>query len=188
MNLLLDNDSFESFRKGDASVMNKLYDDYVGMLYLFCFKKLQNVHDAEDVTAGTLAQLWISRETMKDPMHIHRFVFMVARNKCVDLLRAARRVTELDLIKGENEMMPDDDGRFAFERLNAQVTAEMLRQLEMEVEKLPRIRREVFRLNFMESRSIKEIADHLGIDIKTVYTHRRHAIDQLRKTILKAFT
>jgi RNA polymerase sigma-70 factor (ECF subfamily) len=69
--------------------------------------------------------------------------------------------------------------------LSYMVHAEVLREVEFEIDQLPNRCKEIFKLIYYERRSADEIAGMLGISINTVWVQRAKAIQLIRTNLLK---
>jgi len=106
-------------------------------------------------------------------------IFRVARNLAIDHVRGRGRRSqfeqELELLYAITDERPEMD--------DALVTAEELAQVEAGFQSLPAMSREVFELCRQEGLSHPQIADRLGMSVRTVARHMAHAMQLLRKRI-----
>jgi RNA polymerase sigma-70 factor, ECF subfamily len=56
-----------------------------------CYRMLGNLHDAEDVTQETLLRVWRTRDSFEGNASVHTWLYRIATNACLDLLRTRRR-------------------------------------------------------------------------------------------------
>ena len=185
-----DQQTVDRLREGDKAAFECFYKRYKEALYWFCYRILRQHEDAEDATATTLAQLWLSREKMKELHHVRNFLYLVARNACIDQLRDKRKedgwrgpTNDYDQLA---EMTPEPDERERYEILAAEFHVADLREyVRSEIALLPKGCQEVCRLYFLEQKTIEEAAKIIGIERSTAYTHRSHGRELLRKALSK---
>ncbi|HEY4208079.1 MAG TPA: sigma-70 family RNA polymerase sigma factor [Puia sp.] len=79
--------SLDAFRKGDIKAYTKVYRHYFEKICLYVYKKIKNDAEAKDIANETLAALWNERAKFKDLAHIRHFLYIVARNRCIDYYR-----------------------------------------------------------------------------------------------------
>jgi RNA polymerase sigma factor (sigma-70 family) len=92
-----------SFARPCEERFEVLYHDFSPILYSYCFRRLRDHHAAADVVQETLTRCWTRRAEL-DPQLLPRWLFRVARNLCLDLLSARRRVsaTNADIDDGRH--------------------------------------------------------------------------------------
>lgn len=195
----LDDAALTAFRQGNERVFTEIYDKYRRKIYVFSFNILQNKEEAEDITAETLAQLWQERANFYDEKYINNFLYKVAKNKCINLLKA--RKTEGKTLRHADqewleETIKDEDSTHFQNMITAELSDQLwMEQVKKEIDQLSPRRKEIFRLHFLEGWPVDEIADHLHLSPGTVYKTIEQAREilkaQIRKKgyelILKAF-
>jgi RNA polymerase sigma-70 factor, ECF subfamily len=75
-------------------------------LHRFCTRMCRSALDGEDVVQETLAQAFYQLPSLKEPSRIEPWLFRIAHNKCVDLIRRERRHRE-DTVPYEDEHQPE---------------------------------------------------------------------------------
>jgi len=162
--------ALDAFLQGDRKAFDTIYQAYKEIIYSYCYKILQNKAEAEDCTAETFLALWERVKPFNDTDHIDNFLFRVARNKSLNLVRQHKTRNTRPL--GESDDIQD--------RLESYVNAKLcLEQVWIEKEKLPPRPGEVLRLLYKHM-SIKEIAAYLRISRNTVDQHIKRARDALK--------
>lgn len=138
--------------------------------------------EAEDLLQDVLYQL---TSTGTDSIeHISSWLFTVARNKITDLYRK-RKPESFSAIDKKNS---DSDALYLADilpDLGGGPEQELLRKTIMEVldeaiEDLPENQKEVFLLHEFEGKSFKEIATETGIEVPTLISRKRYAVNKLR--------
>src|SRR6056297_1931393 len=77
----------EQFRKGDEMAFELIYYRTSGKLKGFLLKVLPNDEDAESVLQEIYLKLWNTRENVKPDKNFETYLFAVARNMVVDIMR-----------------------------------------------------------------------------------------------------
>jgi RNA polymerase sigma-70 factor (ECF subfamily) len=171
------------FRNGDEYILQRLFDAYYQQLYLYCYKILKNRLDAEDVVAEVMVKLWSQRKSIKNDNHIYNFLHMTARNKCIDLLRQ-RKTGVIQSLEAAPEEHPSAEwDNNIYDRLEAGIKAGYLSALLSEMNKLPAQQKEVMHLHVICEVPVKKIATQLRLSIKTVYFHKKQAIQHLKQLL-----
>ena len=158
---------------------------YGKQLFGFIRSRVPTNEDAEDI----LQDVWYQLSNQSSPDEIESmsgWLHRVAKNKITDKLRKKKQ-TSLDAYasEGEDELFQIADLFLA--DANDTDTKE-LQQLFWEtlfdaLEELPEKQREVFILNELEEKTLQQIADMKGENLKTIISRKRYAVLHLRKRL-----
>lgn len=168
-------DWIEEFKEGKEWAFNKAYDEFFYPLCYFAFKLIHHQPEAEEIAADSLHKLMRDFQKIKDKDHMRAFLYKTTRNHCSDVLRKRRRAPALTGVP-EDESIIDQDELVD----NLLIKTEMMEAIYQEIEQLPRLRREVFSLFYLEGMSMEEIARRLGINEDVVRSTKSKAAAQLR--------
>lgn len=163
--------------KGDRLAFEKIFQLYSERIYYFTIKYINNREDAEEITQEVFVKLWNRREAIKTELSFSSYLFMIAKNAVIDVLRKKQKEAALAeglKQKGEGHLSPAD---------NSLEYKELSSIVQHAINNLPEKRRQIFLMIREEELSYKEIAEKLSISTKTVETHMRLALQQLRKSI-----
>lgn len=151
-----------------------IYDKYWKRLYLSAFSIIREAGPCEDIVQDVLLQLWLKRAEVE--IHsLKSYLFSAVRYKVLSFIRSAghRKVFiypgELEQLAGIEELK---------DRLNERDITGML---DDGIAALPERCKEVFVLSRKEFLSNRQIADRMGISIKTVEAQMTIALRQLKK-------
>ncbi len=155
---------------GDKKLSFKeLFRDYYPSLLHFAFQILKNRHDAEDIVQDVFMNMWRTRPTFENETAMKAWLYMVTRNRA------------LDVLKKKSPVYTDVS---AFEQLEQEVDLivkeEAFRLLDAAIEQLPDRTREVIRLS-LDNYSVKEVAEKLNITVNTVKTLKSRAYKFLKE-------
>lgn len=144
---------------------------------------------AEDVVQDVLYSVWKRRFFVRwDPAQnggrIHAYCFRSVFNRCMDYLERGktRKAVEAEekvfLERAEKYYDPDRNPviRHLFDQ-------DLRESLDHSIEALPSRSREVFRLSYIEGFTHAEIAEKLGISVRTVDGHIYTALQSLRSSL-----
>lgn len=161
-------------RDGKEAAFSILYRQFHQRV-LFFARRYVNETEAQDITAEAFIQLWKRRAHFDDIRSISAFLFVAARNRCYNFLRdsAYHKAQETALIR---EVEHSTAASLAAEEVRLQ----LVELLNAEIQKLPAKMREVFLLSFQDGLKPAQIAERLGIQVKTVSNQKLSAIHLLR--------
>jgi RNA polymerase sigma-70 factor (family 1) len=170
-----------SFREGNKDAFRLIYDQMVRPLTFFVENIIHSQHDAEDIVANSFYKLYHARTGMRSFEHVKRWLYVIVRNEAIDYLRARTRTRENHHDIAYLESGVEERERTETER----VKANMLQNMHMEIEKLPKQRRAILRLYFFEQKNTTEIAEMMQLSPQTVLNHKTKAINSLRESGLR---
>ncbi len=85
-----------SVRRGDSAAFEAMYDRHSTELLSFCVYMLGSRHDAEDAVQATFAAAYRSLRSDRRTVALRPWLFTIARNQCLSILRRRRPWVELN--------------------------------------------------------------------------------------------
>ncbi|SEP47808.1 RNA polymerase sigma-70 factor [Niastella yeongjuensis] len=167
------------FKRGNTHAFRVVYDMFFPSLCFFAKRLVDNDGEGEDIAADSFVKLLHRHDSFDTLPNIKAFLYITTRNACLNYLRYTQRTHSS---KRELNRLQEKTDEHA---LSHMVHAEVLREVEFEIEQLPNRCREIFKLIYYERRSADEIAALLGISINTVWVQRAKAIQLIRTNLLK---
>lgn len=159
----------------DEQAFATLYDRYVEAIYRFCFFKLSNKEEAQDITSETFIKVWqylINTEHL-EVQNVKSLIYSIARNNIIDLYRSRSRRPELPLDESIDVVAATD----VVETMNQSQDHERMLGL---LKKLKQEYQEVVMLRYIEDFSIGDIADILGKTNTTIRVTLHRAVKKLQ--------
>ena len=146
---------------------------YHRTIYRVCFGLLKDAHEAEDVTQETFLKYW---QLSGEVRGAKAWLITVARNKCLDRLRSARRFVDADPEIFEQQI----DDRDPEWHANSDQTRGRLMRL---VNRLSEPQRSLILLFDVEGLTGQECAEALGLNVNQVKVYLHRARRQLRSAL-----
>jgi RNA polymerase sigma-70 factor (ECF subfamily) len=78
-------------RSGDEDAFRALTEPHRRELHVHCYRMLGSVDDADDVLQETLLSAWRGLSAYEERASIRTWLYRIATNRCLNVLRAARR-------------------------------------------------------------------------------------------------
>ncbi len=128
--------------------------------------------EAEDLVQQVFVKIWEQRERLDIAWSLKAYLYKTVHNAALNRLRAANtrsKYLETNAAQLENANVTPDD-----------TASELNERLQKALDLLPPQCRHVFELSRFEELKYREIADQLGISIKTVETQMGKALRILR--------
>lgn len=165
---------FAPIAAGDRNAFEALFRLHYAPLCAFAAQYVKDVDKAEDLVQDLFFRLWMERERTKVTSSVKAYLFQAVRNRCLNALKTQSRVRSL------NEEIDDATGHE--ERSEEEFTDRSAR-VHAAIEGLPEERRKVFKLSRNDGLKYQEIADRLGISVKTVENQMGKALKTLREEL-----
>src|SRR5690606_10968815 len=161
-------------RTGDQAAFKAIFLFYEKRLYSFSFRFLKDREQAEEILQEVFLNLWINREKIDSSYPLGSFLYTVTRRLTLNYLRQAANSQKL------KEKLWISIKESQNETEEAVLLADLKRQINQSVQKLPRQQQLVFRLSRDEGLSHEEIAQRLRISSNTVKNHLVQALKRIR--------
>lgn len=174
-----DKSLLQEFRQGNTHAFRAVYDMFFPSLCFFAKRLVDNDGEGEDIAADSFVKLLNRYDSFDSIPNIKAFLYITTRNACLNYLRYTQRQHSS---KRELNRIQDKTDEHALSHI---VHAEVLREVEFEIEQLPNRCREIFKLIYYDRRSADDIAEMLEISINTVWVQRAKAIQLIRTNLLK---
>jgi RNA polymerase sigma-70 factor (family 1) len=166
---------------GDERAFTTLYDLYWEPIYKLVLKYLKSSELARDVSQEIMMQIWEGRGKLAHVRNLQSYLYNVARNNAVNVLRAAGRS---DIVMGEIARNFNRDAVcYPDDTLQKDYQAFIKRILDT----LPPRSKEVFLLCREEGRTYEEVAAALGISKNAIRNYMVVALDKLREAAKDEF-
>jgi RNA polymerase sigma-70 factor (ECF subfamily) len=165
----LKNDSRKAFEE--------IFKKYADRIYYFSIKYLKSKEDAEEITQEVFVRLWNRRFDLKTELSFSSYLFMIAKNAVIDMLRKRQKesVFNEEINPSVESTLYEDNKSVEYKELN--------NIIQKSIADLPLKRRQIYLLSRDEGLTYKQIAEKLNISIKTVESHMRLALQQLKKSV-----
>ncbi len=174
-----DKEYVECLKKDDFIAFDALFHKYSASLYAFAQSITRDSFAAEEVTQLVFLKVWEKREQIKEHLSFKSFLFSVAYHETISWLRKEKsekmRIGEFVRMSGFQTSETENTVEFR----NIESLANGL------IQEMPEKRKEIFRLSREQGFSNKEIAEKLGISMKTVENQMTSALKYLREKLGK---
>ena len=164
------------------------YELHVDAIYRFILRLLGNPTDAEDMTAETFLRAYQSWSELLDPASVRAWLFRIAYNGCIDLMRQRQRYRAIPLdITAVDEMTqaftsPATSTETPLKGLIRSESAEFLQAALLQLRPIDRTVLVLGELEGTSNREIAEIVQRSEIAVKSL---RQRARKALRDEVLR---
>jgi RNA polymerase sigma-70 factor (family 1) len=159
--------------KNDKQAFNDLFLTYYEKLVQFAFHFLNKTEVAEDIVADIFSNIWMKPGKLSGVYNVEAYLYTSVKNACFDQLRREQKnIQTVDLLT-ENLSLSD----------LPMETKELKTLLKNAIAALPEQRRLVFVLVKEHGRKNVEVAEILGISVRTVENQLYKAVKTLANEI-----
>lgn len=169
-----------ALKNDERATFNFLFDKYYSRLYYFSNRYLNMTSEAEEVVQDVFLKLWLNKDTLDENLSIQSYLFTIVKNSVLNIIRkrTSRRNYEQNELFTATAFAADSPIDVEF--------LELSKILQDAIDTLPPKRKEVFLLSRYDELTNKEIADKLGIAVKTVEAQITAALKQLKTILAKS--
>ena len=168
-------------RAGDHAALGTIFRAFVLPLSAFAYRSVQSRDTAAELVQDVFYRIWRGHARWEVEGSLKAYLYRATRNRVLDFLKheqierrwAERSVREHAADVGRSHALVDE----------AIDTQDRVVALERALDALPERRRLVFVLRWREGLSHREIADRMGVTVKTVENQLTRAIQALRERL-----
>jgi RNA polymerase sigma-70 factor (family 1) len=175
--LFPDDNYADRLREGDEAAFRHVMDRYFPIITHFALRIVRDRAAAEDIAEETFIKLWQTRERTRNFQSIKAFLFIAAKNACINELRSEKSKVRRN--EGFAAIAVTEGDAIDREIIRAEVWAEIWRAADELPEKIG----QVFRLGFVEGLPNREIAKQLGVSVNTVKAQKARAVELLKEKL-----
>ena len=166
---------------GDEETYIFLFREYYVSLCAYSRRYVGRKDIAEEIVSDTFMKIWESRKQLEINTSVKAYLFHAVCNNSLNYLRK---------LKAENSLV-EYFGETSSENLGFEVTMDeieeqsliiedMSQKIEEAVNLLPGQQQRAFRLKRLEGKKTKEVAEIMGLSVKTIEMHLSKATHNLR--------
>ena len=162
-----------------------IYEAHQHLVFNLCLNYLQHRQDAEEATQDVFVKIHTRLSTFEGKSSLKTWVYRIAVNHCLDVLRARKRQKRFAFIQSifteKNETAHDPPD---FNHPGVQLEdREALESLFQKINQLPENQRTALILKYLDDLPQREIADIMGISEKAVESLLQRAKQNLGKNL-----
>ncbi|MFV0378029.1 MAG: RNA polymerase sigma-70 factor [Mangrovibacterium sp.] len=175
MNTQTDLQLFSKLLGDDEQAFSELFHRYYSVLCAFVFRYLGDEAATEELVQELFVRMWEKRKQLTIQTSVKSYLYRAVKNELINrknhekVEQKYRKLLQQDEIElGAEQVLPEPG---------------LMRKIEASIESLPPKRKEIFRLSREKGLSYREIAEQLGISVKTVEAQMGQALKQLREDL-----
>ncbi|QOR68025.1 sigma-70 family RNA polymerase sigma factor [Cytobacillus suaedae] len=159
--------------------VSELYMEYKKKVYRIALSYVKDNYIAEDLTHEILIKCYLAHKSFNGKCSFGTWMYRIATNHCIDYLRKGYRHRDvlhddIEVFMDKEECTPETE---VLDRCDYEEVLDKLRLL-------PSKYQEVLKLYYLKNQSLKEIEQHLNINLSTIKTRMLRAKKMLREMYL----
>lgn len=166
--MITDEELIKQIRAGDEEAADILVKRYYTDILRYCKRHIIDQNLAEDATQETFYRVFRSLMRYQDKERFRAWLYMIARNICIDENRKQKNTIPLE---------SEDIGKESSEIHQIENSDEIEQLLSV----LPEEQREAILLYFEDELTYKEIGKILGIPARTVQSRVKNGIKAIKR-------
>lgn len=171
-----DKELFLQLKQGNQESFRQLFEKYYPALCHFAQQFTADSQLAEEIVQDLFVKIWEKRDSLQVDFSLKQYLFRSIKNLCINFLRheKIKKKYASDIQKNPE---PDDNADHWF------LEIDLMKKIEESIESMPPRRKEIFLLSREQGLKYKEIADSMGISVKTVEAQMGLALKHLRENL-----
>ena len=186
----MDSLSLQPMTETKSVSLTEVVKNYGSQLLRFINSKVAKTEDAEDI----LQEVWFqtSRLTnLNELENVGAWLYSVTRNKIIDSYRKKKTESLEDFVYQDEDgelnvkdiLLADDSNNPEIAMFKDMFWDELMKALD----ELPEKQKKVYVQNELEDKTLQEIADEEGENIKTIISRKSYAVKHLRKKLQRLY-
>ncbi|WP_346882069.1 RNA polymerase sigma-70 factor [uncultured Algibacter sp.] len=167
-------DAVKTLKKGDREAFKYLFELYYDRLVAYIVTYTNDKMSSEDIVQQAFIDFWKDRSKLDEIRSPKNYLYSIAYNRYIDSIKKEKRRAKLfDILyeKALRGIIKDDK----------EVLENRIKKMNLIIDSLPPRCQEILKMSKVQGIKYKDIADVLGISIKTVEKQMSIAFKKMRK-------
>lgn len=166
---------------GDRSAFSIIFNAYYMDLVFFAASFTHNQDTAEEIVQDTFVKLWEDHSSTQIDQSLKSYLLTTVRNKCINLYKHNK------IMQTHAEKVLKRSPCFTCDTDNYLLYSELQEQLNTALERIPDEISEPFKMHRNQGLKYQDIADILGVSVRTVEVRIGRALHLLRISLKEYF-
>src|SRR4051812_17330613 len=162
----------------DYSAYKQLFQFYYDRLFQFAYSIIHSKESAEEIVSDVFLKIWVKRRSLLKIHNKHLYLYICTKNNAINYLGKEKKERNFSIDQCQVQFKS-----IYFDPEQLLITAEMLKRIQLAINELPAKCKLVFKLIKEDGLRYKEVAELLGISVKTVENQMSVALRKLENSI-----
>ena len=169
-------------KQGSEKVFETVFKDHFKSLHAYAHTFLKDDELAEEVVQNVFCRIWEKRDQLKPEGSIKAYLYRSVHNESLNYLKHQK-------VKASFQVYYADEMENASNQPSEKVMVnELERHIHKAINELPQQCRTIFQLSRFEHLKYQQIADEMGLSIKTIENQMGKALKLLRVKLAEFLT
>jgi len=165
---------WQQIQQKNKKAFESYYKEHYKTFFLASYNYVKSSTVAQEIVNDVFLKIWEDAEKISIESSLKSYIYRAIINRSINALNKQKRESQ-----NQKELAQLQTESYELRQME---TNELKVQLYKAIEALPDQCKKVFLMSRMDGLKQQEIAEKLGISIKTVKNHITHALKQLRKS------
>lgn len=171
----------QRIKEGEEYAFEIAFLKYHTPLCRYIWKYVRSEELSKEIVQEVFTEVWEGRKNLNPSGHLRGFLFEVARNKAMDYIKHQKIVNQY--ISEAKQQKKENFYKNLYQEKND--NQDFHEAVKESINNLPPRGRQIFELNRDEGLTYREISEYLDISVKTVETHMRRVLKELKDRLSK---
>jgi RNA polymerase sigma-70 factor (ECF subfamily) len=167
--------------QADEQIFEKLFVDWYSPLHAYACSVLKDESLAAEAVQTVFTRLWEKREQLRVQASVKAYLYGSVYHECISWMRRER--TRREYRSGVLRRLGGQADRSLENASDKAEVRELEQQFQRALDELPEQCKAIFQLSRFSELKYREIAEQLGISVKTVETQMTKALKLLRRKL-----
>jgi RNA polymerase sigma-70 factor (ECF subfamily) len=172
---LIDLSLIDLIKQDNVQAFEKVFTDWFGRLHGYAFSVLNDESVAEEVVQSVFCRIWERRNQLNIHTSLKAYLYGSVYHGCLSWIRE-----EKSRMKHRTYLLHTAERITVGNAASKAELGELEKKLQQTIDELPDQCRAIFQLSRFGELKYREIAEQLGISVKTVEAQMSKALKQLR--------
>ena len=174
---LLEQQVLQTLKEGAESAFEMVFKTYYRPLCQYAYSFLNDRDEAEEVVQAAFINVWDKRQQVEIQTSLKAYLYRIVRNSCLNVIKHEK-------VKQQHVAHEMIHAESTHEGVSQSViSSELEERISIAMKVLPEQCRLVFQLSRFEELKYSEIAEQLGISVKTVENQIGKALKIMREQL-----
>ena len=150
--------------------LERIIDEHQQQLFSFAYFRVGSYEVAQDIVQDVFVKFYENSRSLSAANNVKAYLYKTISNACIDYIRKNSKIHFESLEKFKDEFLNEEE---------SECYAEFIR-IEKVLKHLPENQAEILRLKFVDSLNFVEISELLNLNLNTIKSRYKYAIDKLR--------
>ncbi|MFC3197540.1 RNA polymerase sigma-70 factor [Parapedobacter deserti] len=175
---------FARIQRGEKQAFDQLYLLHFDNLKQFAQQYVKREEAADELVSELFVQVWLRKGSLHEINNPTRYLYQSVKNACLTYLKRENRharvpIDEVDQASLQTAVIANPEQLLEYK--------ELLSLLEEAVDLMPHQRQTVFRMVKEDRLKCREVAELLGLSVRTVENQVYRAVKQLNEVVERYF-